>query len=164
MLPKDSEIVENKRLLLNHYSNQVKSQVVDMCNNNYIDLCMHLTEIAWDQKEVSSKLTSNWNELFQNFQNIDFDQYDSDPEGSLEEKKEESPEENQVKLDPEENLHNSDADNEEEDPGPKMEKKVEKKQKEKEEKKEEKEKKETKVKSEKENNENEPDPFDNPFD
>lgn len=38
MLPNETKVVEDKRHLLNYFSNQVHDQVKDMLNNNYKDL------------------------------------------------------------------------------------------------------------------------------
>lgn len=106
MLPKESAIVEEKKNLLNFYSNQVKHQVTDMLDNNYVDLSEHLMDYAWEQKKISSKSIDNWNNLFEHFKDLDIDQYDdkAEPrEGAKEEDKEEVKQD--IKQEKEKNGH-----------------------------------------------------------
>lgn len=123
MLPKETSQVEEKRHLLNYYSNQVKGQVIDMWNNNYTDLWEHLMQIAWEHKEVASKITNNWNNLIDHFKGIDLDQYDDVAEikqevmqrepAKIEEGKGSDPPPKQVA-----NNHASDGDNDSDEKSP----------------------------------------------
>ena len=91
MLPTETKHVEDKRHLLNYYSNQVKQQVVDMWNNNYLDTSIHLMEVACQHKEIASKLVGNWNNLFDHFKGMDVNMYDDTIEYGAEEEKKDVP-------------------------------------------------------------------------
>lgn len=122
MLPNETKVVEDKRHLLNYFSNQVHDQVKDMLNNNYKDLCEHLMEVSLEQKQITTKWLNNWNNLIDHFKGMDFNDQDDEAEmrqeQEEEEKKEFSPkkiETRQSIVSPQRNHKEFEADNEHEE-------------------------------------------------
>lgn len=89
MLPNETKVVEDKRHLLNYFSNQVHDQVKDMLNNNYKDLCEHLMEVSLEQKQITTKWLNNWNNLIDHFKGMDFNDQDDEAEMRQEQEEEE---------------------------------------------------------------------------
>ena len=80
MLPKETKVVDDKRLLLNYFSNQVKNKVGLMMNDNYKDLWEHLMEVANENKNATTKALSNWDNLIDHLKKIEFKDDDDEPE------------------------------------------------------------------------------------
>lgn len=76
MLPKETKVVDDKRLLLNYFSNQVKNKVKNMMDDNYKDLWGHLLEVATDHKNATTKALSNWDNLIENLKKTEFEDHD----------------------------------------------------------------------------------------
>lgn len=80
MLPKETKVVDDKRLLLNYFSNQVKRKVKHIMDDNYKDLCGHLLEVATDHKNATAKALSNWDNLIDNLKKAEFEDSDDHAE------------------------------------------------------------------------------------